>query len=923
MKAVFNQMETDVAKCSVDKKYFEIEKKELSLDYDHLLEHIICQDVMNVVMHANDHHDNVLPVNNNSLVHDNSALDRLKHENDRLMELLISQDLVHTTVNALAAINDYKSMEQSFVDEYEGNLKLQTELANKNDMIKKAVYNELSKRCSRLENRYLPPLSPCIKNNMAAHIDYLKHTQANDDILREIVKDDRELRPLDRVSCSTKASGSKPRSNTKNDKKKNKVEDHPRIAKSSLNSTNRVSKIVCNENVKHSVLNANFELVCATCNECMFDSIHGSCVHGYLVDVNARVKSKAVKPRNSKSKKKKTWKPTRKIYSSVGYKWVPKGRNFSIVGNACPLTRITSIKVLPPKKNIPPKPNANVPNLEIKVFHRSTKVAKAVKFNDTPSILGTKPSNNSEPMQNYGSNVSTSPSSSHVNFSKFLGTVRFGNDQIAKIMGYGDYQLGNVTISRVYCVEGVRHSLFSVGQLCDSDLEVAFRKHTCYVRTLNGVDLLSGSRDTNLYTISMDDMMKSSPIYLLSKASKTKSWLWHRRLSHLNFSTLNQLAKQGLVRGLPKLRFEKDHLSSACSLRKSKKSTHKPKADDTNQEKLYLLHMDLCGPIRVESINGKKYILVIVDDYSIFTSLIRLCYNKTPYELMHDKKLDLCYLHVFGSLCYPTNDNEDLGKLKAKAYIGIFVCYAPAKKAFRIYNKRTKLIIETIQVTFDELTTMASEQFSLGPAPQLMTLGTLSSGLVPNPIPQTPYVPPTNNDWDILFQPMFDEFFNPPPSVVYPVPVVAAPRPVDLTSSTVSTLIDQDATSAKSTSQVSSSNVRPSHTTVELLGRWTKNHQIKNVIRYPSRSFSTRKELKINAMWCYFDAFLTSVEPKNFKEAMLESSWIEAMQEEIHEFERLQVWELVPCSDPVMLIKLKWIFKVKKDECSGVLKNKA
>ncbi|GJV45868.1 hypothetical protein Tco_1430404 [Tanacetum coccineum] len=124
MKAVFTQMETEVAKCSVDKKYFEIEKKKLSLDNDRLLEHIICQDVMNVVIHANDHHDNVLHTNNNSLVHDNSVLDRLKHENDRLMELLISQDLVHTAVNSLTAINDYKSMEQSFVDEYEENLKL-------------------------------------------------------------------------------------------------------------------------------------------------------------------------------------------------------------------------------------------------------------------------------------------------------------------------------------------------------------------------------------------------------------------------------------------------------------------------------------------------------------------------------------------------------------------------------------------------------------------------------------------------------------------------------------------------------------------------------------------------------------------------------------------------------------------------------
>ncbi|GJY09624.1 retrovirus-related pol polyprotein from transposon TNT 1-94 [Tanacetum coccineum] len=126
-----------------------------------------------------------------------------------------------------------------------------------------------------------------------------------------------------------------------------------------------------------------------------------------------------------------------------------------------------------------------------------------------------------------------------------------------------------------------------MGQFCDSDLEVALRKHTCYVWNLEGVDLLSGSRDTNLYTISLDDMLKFYPICLVSKASKTKSWLWHRQLSHLNFG-------------------------------KSKKHSHKPKAEDTNQEKLNLLHMDLCGPMRVESINGKKYILDIVDDYSRF-----------------------------------------------------------------------------------------------------------------------------------------------------------------------------------------------------------------------------------------------------------------------------------------------------------------
>nr|GEU64732.1 retrovirus-related Pol polyprotein from transposon TNT 1-94 [Tanacetum cinerariifolium] len=183
----------------------------------------------------------------------------------------------------------------------------------------------------------------------------------------------------------------------------------------------------------------------------------------------------------------------------------------------------------------------------------------------------------------------------------------------------------------VYYVEGLGHNLFSVGRLCDSDLEVAFRQHTCFIRNLEGVDLLTGSWGNNLYTLSLQDMMASFPICLLSKASKTKSWLWHRRLSYLNFGTINYLARQGLVRGLPKLKFEKDHLCSACAMGKSTKKTHKPKSEDTNQEKLYLLHMDLCGPMRVESVNGKKYILVIVDDYSRFTWVKFLCSkDETP-----------------------------------------------------------------------------------------------------------------------------------------------------------------------------------------------------------------------------------------------------------------------------------------------------
>ncbi|GKE52402.1 retrovirus-related pol polyprotein from transposon TNT 1-94, partial [Tanacetum coccineum] len=336
-------------------------------------------------------------------------------------------------------------------------------------------------------------------------------------------------------------------------------------------------------------------------------------------------------------------------------------------------------------------------------------------------------------------------------------------------------------------------------------------------------DLLTGYRGNNLYTLSLGDMMASSPICLLSK---TKTWLWHRRLSYLNFGATNHLARHGLVRGLPKLKFEKDHLCSACAMGKSKKKPHKPKSEDTNQEILYLLHMDLCGPMRVANVNEKKYILVIVDDYSRFTwvkclrskyeapdfiikfpkmiqvrlkvpvrrirtdngtefvnqtlreyyekvgishetsvarspqqngvierrnrtlieatrtmliyakaplflwaeavatacytqnrSIIRLRHGKTPYELLHDKLPDLSFFHVFGALCYPTNDNENLGKLQPKA-----------------------------DIDFDELTAMASEHSSSGPTLHEMTPATISSGLVPNPPPSTQFIPPSRTN---------------------------------------------------------------------------------------------------------------------------------------------------------------------------------
>ncbi|GJU89996.1 retrovirus-related pol polyprotein from transposon TNT 1-94 [Tanacetum coccineum] len=178
--------------------------------------------------------------------------------------------------------------------------------------------------------------------------------------------------------------------------------------------------------------------------------------------------------------------------------------------------------------------------------------------------------------------------------------------------------------------------------------------------------------------------------------------------------------------------------------------------------------------------------------------MIRHRHGKTPYELLHNKPPDLSYLHVFGALCYPTNDSENLGKLQPKADIGIFIGYAPTKKAFRIYNRRTRRIIETIHVDFDELTAMASEHSSSGPALHEMTPVSISSGLVPNPSPSTPFVPPSRSDWDLLFQPMFDESLNVDlhaPEVIAPIPEAVAPEHAVSTGSPSSTTVDQDAPS--------------------------------------------------------------------------------------------------------------------------------
>nr|GEZ39611.1 integrase, catalytic region, zinc finger, CCHC-type, peptidase aspartic, catalytic [Tanacetum cinerariifolium] len=329
-------------------------------------------------------------------------------------------------------------------------------------------------------------------------------------------------------------------------------------------------------------------------------------------------------------------------------------------------------------------------------------------------------------------------------------------------------------------------------QFCDSDLEVAFRRDAFFVRNLEGVDLLKGDRSTNLYTINLHEMASALPICLMARSSSTKSWLWHQRLSHLNFDTINDLARNDLVAGLLKFKYHKEHLCPSCEQGKSKRASHPPKPVPNSRQRLHLLHMDLCGPMRIASINGKRVVerrnrtlveaarimlifsrtLLLLWAEAIATacftqnrSIIHHRFNKTPYELINGRKPDILFLHVFSALCYPKNDHEDIGKLGAKGDTGFFIGYSADSCAYRVYNRRSKKIMETMNVSFDELSAMAFEQRSSKPGLQRMTSGHISSRLDLTYAPSTITTQQTSEgELDLLFEAMYDYYIGGQPS---------------------------------------------------------------------------------------------------------------------------------------------------------------
>ncbi|KAI3729562.1 hypothetical protein L6452_18223 [Arctium lappa] len=455
---------------------------------------------------------------------------------------------------------------------------------------------------------------------------------------------------------------------------------------------------------------------------------------------------------------------------------------------------------------------------------------------------------------------------------RFCGNVRFGNDHYSPIRGYGDIVKDNITIKKVSYVEGLGHNIFSIGQFYDKNLEVTFKAKRCSVRTEDGKEILAGTRRTNLYTIDLSSLKPDKEVCLLSKASVEQSWLWHRRLSHLNFKNINKLVLGGHVKGMPDLKFAKEHLCAACEKGKMKKASHKPKAVPITSRSLELIHMDLCGPMRVQSINHKKYVLVMVDDFSRYTwvrflrskdetpeliisllksiqvslnqvvqtmrmdngtefknqmltgyltsvgishtfsaaptpqqngvverrnrtlveaartmlsnyklplflwaevvatacytqnrSIINKRFNKTPYEIINKRVPNINYFHAFGCTCFVLNGKDDLGKFSPKAGEGVFIGYSQHAKAYRVYNKRTKTVVESVNVTFDEAADMSSEHLSSEPA----LTGVLASGQFRSDATQLSVNPNQAStsrahlsDLDLLFEFFYYDLFN-------------------------------------------------------------------------------------------------------------------------------------------------------------------
>ncbi|GJW67068.1 retrovirus-related pol polyprotein from transposon TNT 1-94 [Tanacetum coccineum] len=804
----------------------------------------------------------------------NESLDKitvLEKGNERFLRAVVSQDIISIVQNTtVVETSDIQTELEPYNNMQHQIERLQAQLG---DLKGKSMDTQCA-------SDTLDPLSHKLEDeNVELEFQVLNYAKENTHRVDNIARrpQPRNNTKNDRISSASKSSCIK--------NKEVEVEEHHRNLLLSKNQKHKSSE--CN-NIKLVIRNDKFEVVCAMCKQCLITSNHDVCKLNYVNDMNSRVDNQNANVSNAANQKKHKpkVKKTKKVRSKeklalpkprkprTCLRWSPSGRFFDL-------------------------------NRKLIISSDSECLSDSSKGDNACT------SNPKEPTSKQFPN-STFSLAGCPNLFMFLGTVCFGNDHIAAILGYGDLQWGNILITSVYFVESLRHNLFSIGQFCDSDLEVSFKRNTCFVRNLEGVDLLKGNRTTNLYTTKLHEMASTSPICLMSRATSTKSWLWHQHLSHLNFDTINDLTKNDLVTGLSKFKYHKEYVCPSCEQGKSKKASHPPKPVSNSKQRLHLFHMDLCGPMRVKSINRKRYILVIVDDYSRYTWVHFLrSKDEAPEEIKTFlKKIQLLlqalviivridnntkfknqvfkeYFDDVGishqtALCYSKNDHEDIWNLGAKGVIGFFIGYSANSCAYRVYNRRTRKIIETMNVTFDELSVMAFEQDSSKPGLQGLTSGQISSRLDLTYAPSTiTSQKPTERESDLLFEAMYDDYIGGQPS--------AAPR----TSPATPAPQDVDELSQQ---------------------HWTKDHFLEQVIGEPSRPVLTRNQLRTDGEMCTYALTVSTMEPRNVKEAMTDPAWIDSMQEELLQFKRLDVWVLVPAPDNIKPLTLKWLLKNKHDE---------
>ncbi|GKC81065.1 retrovirus-related pol polyprotein from transposon TNT 1-94 [Tanacetum coccineum] len=461
-------------------------------------------------------------------------------------------------------------------------------------------------------------------------------------------------------------------------------------------------------------------------------------------------------------------------------------------------------------------------------------------------------------------------------------------------------------------------------------------------------------------------MAYASPICLMARATSTKSWLWHQRLSHLNFDTINDLARNDLVTGLPKFKYHKEHLCPSCKQGKSKRASHPPKHVPNSKQRLHLLHMDLCGPMRIASINRKRCVLVIVDDYSRYTWVVFL---RSKDKALEENKTFLKRIIVLlqASVIIVRTDNDT--KIKNQVLQEYFKSVGISHQASSVctpqqngvVERRNRTLVNAVRIMLIFLV----HRYSYG-LKQLLLCATLkTASLFTNDREDIgklgakgldlPYAPliittqrPTDGELDLLFEAMYDDHIGGQPSAApRTVPAAQAPQVLQTptaTTTTTDTAPTQTnsfslATSIPSTSQNVDEYGQPhpasiadnvpnamfdDNTFVNPFATLSTSadHPLEQVIGEPSRPVLTRNQLKSDGDICMYALTVSTMEPKNVSEAMTDPAWIESMQEDLIQFKRLNVWMLVPLPDHVKPLTLKWLFKNKHDEENMVIRNK-